>query len=70
MGHSHEEMKVFESFIDMLIDKFSKDPKCMFITTDLSVSTLKSYWSFLSRSDELDHLLRNNIFIDLYKLVK
>ena len=72
-AHSHEEMKeVFDSFIDMLIDKFSKDPKMhVYHYGSFEVSTLKSLAGhFSSRSDELDHLLRNNIFIDLYKLVK
>ena len=33
-----------------------------------TLKTLAGYFS--SKSDEIDHLLRNNVFIDLFKLVK
>ena len=72
-AHTQEDMKeVFESFVDMLMDKFSEDPKMhVFHYGAFEVTTLKTLAGyFSSKSDEIDHLLRNNVFIDLFKLVK
>ena len=72
-AHDEGQMKkALEDFIDEISKRLSKDSKMhVYHYGAFEVNTLKSLVSFFStREDELDHLLRNNVFVDLFKIVK
>ncbi len=72
-AHNREEEKIaFESFIDWVFDRFKKNPSMhIYHYASYEVSAVRRLSTFHdTRQDEVDKLLRNNVFIDLYKIVR
>jgi uncharacterized protein len=70
--NSEEEKLAFESFIDWVYDRWLVDPKMhIYHYAAYEVSALRRLASrYATRIDEVDQLLRHEVFIDLYVIVR
>ena len=71
--HDDIEMKeVFEAFVDWTYDRWLVDPHMrVYHYGNFEIAALKELMSkFGTKENEVDNLLRNNVFIDLLKVVK
>ena len=72
-AHSDEEMKiVFEDFIDWVYQKRQTDPSMhVYHYGQFEITAIRTLMSiFGTREHEVDFLLRNNVFVDLLRVVK
>lgn len=69
---SDQERATFEQCVDHFIDAFAADATMhIYHYASYEVSVLKRLASrFASRIDEVDHLLRNEVFVDLYSVAR
>jgi predicted RecB family nuclease len=69
--NSVEEKKAFEGFIDWLHDRWLSDPDLhVYHYGDYEVSAVKRLMSrYGCREDKVDDLLRNGVFVNLYRIV-
>ncbi|MBL8872645.1 MAG: TM0106 family RecB-like putative nuclease [Planctomycetaceae bacterium] len=67
-----EEKRAFESFVDWVMDRFRRDPAMhIYHYAPYEVSALRRLMGrYATREDEVDHLLRAEVFVDLYQVVK
>lgn len=67
-----EERKAFEDFIDWVHDRWTKNPDMhVYHYAHYEVSAVRRLSTFHdTRQDKVDDLLRNNVFVDLYQVVK
>ncbi len=71
-GHDREgEKRAFEDFIDWVYDRWKSDPEMHIYHYGAYEKTALRKLSTLhdTRQDEVDNLLRNNVLVDLYKIV-
>ena len=72
-AHSDEEMKiVFEDFIDWVYQKRQTDPSMhVYHYGQFEITAIRTLMGlFGTREHEVDFLLRNNVFVDLLRVVK
>ena len=69
---SDAELVAFENIVDFFIDCLARDPKMhVYHYADYEVSVMKRLASrHASREEEVDHLLRNEVFVDLYAVAR
>ncbi|MBU3700364.1 MAG: TM0106 family RecB-like putative nuclease, partial [Candidatus Kapabacteria bacterium] len=69
--NSVEEKKAFEDFIDWVYLRWKKSPTMhIYHYAAYEVSVVRRLSTrYASREDEVDDLLRNNVFVDLYQIV-
>jgi uncharacterized protein len=67
-----EEKRAFENFVDWVIDRFRRDPAMhIYHYAPYEVSALRRLMGrYATREDEVDQLLRAEVFVDLYQVVK
>ena len=67
-----EERAAFEDCVDYFIDAFGRDPAMhVYHYASYEISVLRRLASrFNSRIDEVDHLLRNEVLVDLYAVAR
>jgi predicted RecB family nuclease len=66
-----EEQAAFEGFVDWVYDRWQRDPGMhVYHYASYEVTALRRLMGkFASREDEVDELLRNEVFVDLYRVV-
>ncbi len=66
------EKQAFEGFIDWVFERWQRDPTLhIYHYAPYEVTALKRLMGqYGTREDELDTLLRNDVFVDLYKVVR
>lgn len=72
-AHTEEQEKLaFESFIDWVYDRWQQDSKMhIYHYASYEVSAIRRISNRCNtKTDKVDELLRNNVFVDLYKIVK
>ena len=69
---SADEMRLFQAFIDDVMDRRSRDPTMHVYHYGIYESTALKRLAcrHATREIELDHLLRNSVFVDLHRIVK
>jgi predicted RecB family nuclease len=67
-----EEKRAFENFVDCVMDRFRRDPAMhIYHYAPYEVSALRRLMGrYATREDEVDQLLRAEVFVDLYQVVK
>lgn len=67
-----QEKRAFEEFIDWVFDRWSKDPSMhVYHYAAYEVSAMRRLMGkYGSREEQVDQLLRNQVFIDLYAVVR
>lgn len=72
-GHDRsEEKKAFEGFIDWVMPRFKQDPQMhIYHYGNYEIAAVRRLAQrHGTREEETDHLLRNEVFVDLYQIVK
>jgi len=69
--NSQQEKKAFEDFVDWAIARWKADPKMhIYHYAPYEVSAMRRLMGrYGTREDQVDDLLRNEVFVDLYKIV-
>lgn len=72
-AHDHDqEKKSFEQFIDWIYDRWKRDPNMhIYHYAPYETTAMKRLMgTYATREDEVDDLLRNHVFVDLYMVVR
>lgn len=71
-AHDHAEEKVaFEAFIDWIFERWLEDPHMhVYHYANYEIAAIRKLMGrYGTREEQVDNLLRNNVFVDLYKVV-
>ncbi|MFK7823594.1 MAG: TM0106 family RecB-like putative nuclease [Oligoflexales bacterium] len=72
-AHNREEEKqLFEDFIDWVMDRWEQDPNMhIYHYANYEIAAIKKLMGrFATREEQVDKLLENHVFVDLYQVVK
>src|SRR5690606_39451823 len=72
-AHDHQqERHAFEEFVDWLHDRWKADPSLhVYHYASYEVAAMRRLMGkHVTREQEIDDLLRNHVFVDLYKVVR